>query len=407
MCSDFAELASRVLRGDGVDEAIERLASGGVPAVRAVLDRRGSLPPRRDRRDSEDDLGAALWAIARRDPDALVEVLREGDDDDTLRLVRALGASQADVAVDALLELLAHRDQGVRASTAHALRTIGTPRAVAPLAARLRDRSANVRWEGLKWIDEYLPDRTELAVREYLAREDLPPGAVRIATGALARYEARATAQPGRGQRAALDPAMMVLVQTLIDGTDDLDIQDQLVEGGAAGARALREGFGLPLPPDRRPQDVRQELGDTLQLLAMDDLPSLLKVLHEGGDGAAHLAEALYSHSEDASVQALVALLASPSPHDRWSAVWSLSKAGTPGAVEPLLQRLGDPSLPVRVAAVVAVAVHCPAGADDALRELLQRSDLVPAEVQAARAALSKAADSAESRPTKPPRRPR
>jgi HEAT repeat protein len=149
---------------------------------------------------------------------------------------------------------------------------------------------------------------------------------------------------------------------------------------------------------------VRQELGDTLQLLAMDDLPSLLEVLREGGDGAAHLAQALYGHREDATVLALVELLASTSPHDRWSAVWSLSKAGTPGAVEPLLDRLRDPSLPVRVAAVVAVAVHRPAGATDALQALLRRPDLVPAEVQAARAALETEAAEAKAPPASPPR---
>lgn len=217
----IAAIVRAVAEGTAAPAERARLSRAGVAAVRALLDCAAN-PPGRHLRDVDDDLMDALHAIARRDPQSLIDVLSVRDDQ-AHRLAFALGSSKKRAAVDALLGLLAHRDAGVRAAAAGSLARIGTKRALAPLPALLRDRSDKVRWQALTAIEAHLRPGVESLVEEYLDRTDLLPGGVRIACSILARLDA-GSASPAAAAAAAAygrrdDETVAALLRVLDDGS--------------------------------------------------------------------------------------------------------------------------------------------------------------------------------------------
>ncbi|HWN67872.1 MAG TPA: HEAT repeat domain-containing protein [Haliangium sp.] len=346
---DLTACVRRLVRGQEAHGDLERLACGGAAAVRAIFDTKESLSSR-DYRDVSADLDGALWAIARKDPEAVITVLGERPER-AASLARALGGA-GDAVVEALIGLLGHRDGDVRASAARSLGLIGTPRALAPMPALLADRVHGVRWAALEAIAEHLPPEAEEALTAYLTRKDLPPGALRIAAEAVAALEWRRLG-PTPPRRRAVRGKVAANVRKLVAG----ELQPTAFLGnGAPAVRALLDGQRLPIPPGRRRADVAQALHSALQVIVARDPGALLAVLEERPEAAAHIARALEFVTGEGVEAALVTLLDHEDPVARLCSVAALARHDTPRALEAIRRLCDDPSLGVRLVATQATA---------------------------------------------------
>lgn len=350
---DLTACARRLLRGQSAHGDLERLARGGAAAVRAILDTREPLSSR-DYRDVSADVDHALGAIAREEPEAVIEVLGERPER-AASLARALG-SAGDAAVEALIGLLGRRDGDVRASAARSLGLIGTPRALAPVPALLADRAGGVRWAALAAIAEHLPPEAEEPLTVYLARKDLMPGELRMAAEALAALEWRRLGPAPPRRRAARGKAAED-VRALVAG----ELPPTAFLGhGAAAVRALLDGQRLPVPAGRRRADVAQALHHALQVIAARDPDALLAMLEERPEAGAHIARALELVTGARVEAALVALVEHEDPLARLCAVAALARHDTPRALAAIRRLRDDPCLGVRLVAMQAAAARAP-----------------------------------------------
>lgn len=178
-----------IVEGDDVTTAFAALADSGARGVGAILEARARpWPQHRDYRDLDADFSAALTWIAGRNPQPLVDALRD-DGAPTEALIWALGCSEHPDATDALIEALGHRDKSVRWAAVVGLGRTHPPRALDPLLSRLRDRSSTVRRSALTTVAGYPDPRIVPALEAYRDRyEPLLLGEERTIADVLERY---------------------------------------------------------------------------------------------------------------------------------------------------------------------------------------------------------------------------
>lgn len=136
---------------------VRRLAKHGRPALDALL-KLLKRPPKfeMDPRDLLDSVGSLLSAIARTDPDAVVDrldaLLNHGST--WLNVYDALGNAKGRRSLDALLVGLKDSSKYGRDAAARALLQRKSKKAVPALIEALRDRSNTVRWTIVTAMEE-------------------------------------------------------------------------------------------------------------------------------------------------------------------------------------------------------------------------------------------------------------
>lgn len=151
--SQVAELIEVVFRKGAYlkenERTVRRLAKLGRPALDALLELL-KRPPKieMDPRDFLDSVGSFLSAIARTDPDAVVDRLDDLLDQGPtwLYVYDALGNAKGRRSLDALIAGLKDESQYARDAAARALVKRKSKKAISALIEALRDRSNTVRW---------------------------------------------------------------------------------------------------------------------------------------------------------------------------------------------------------------------------------------------------------------------
>jgi len=181
------QLRRRVAEGGDEGDA-RALAAGGAEAVGAVLraSERGA-PEGRDFRDWEGDLGQILARIAEVDPTPILAEL-EARPEHARKLLWALGGSEHERAVAALLEALSHRKAEIRWVAVHGLAKNRARPVVTALADRMvNDRSTKVRFAALEALSSFEDLSVLGPLEEFLDRRAHLAGEVRIASKAIER----------------------------------------------------------------------------------------------------------------------------------------------------------------------------------------------------------------------------
>jgi HEAT repeat protein len=369
-----------------------------------------------------------------------------GDPDSEVRAAaaEALGSQASPEAVPPLLGRLDDPAPVVRIQIAVALARLGDGRAVVPLVGKVQDSSADVRQAVVRALGDLGEGRAApslvLALRDQVddVRRDALEALGRMRAGdavdAIAPFVAdrsptlRAAALEALGRIASAD-AVRVLVRALGTGDDaggGLDhtpLRDALVAAGPAATAAL-EALLSGSPSSAEAASAAWVLGAmharaqaaaivaalrrgvlpsaaALHALAgagtSADVPVVLEFLEDPSPSvrgeALGAASALLDpdHPDGRAVEPLEAMLRSPRllPEERARIASLLGRTGAPRAAPLLssLSRMTDPAL--RDAAIDALGVLGPAGADDALLAALESPD--PGERLRAAVALSEA----------------
>jgi HEAT repeat protein len=355
-----------------------------------------------------------------------------GDPDSEVRAAaaEALGSQASPEAVPPLLGRLDDSAPVVRIQIAVALARLGDGRAVVPLVGKVQDSSADVREAVVRALGDLGDPRAApslvLALRDQVdeVRRDALEALGRMRAGdavdAIAPFVAdrsptlRAAALAALGRIASVD-AVRVLVRALGTGDDaggGLDhtpLRDALVASGPVATAALAALLsGSPSPAEgasaawvlgamhAHAQAAvlvgalrRGVLAPPAALHALAgagtsaDVPVVLEFLEdpspfvrgEALGAAAALLDPV--HPDGRAVEPLEAMLRSPRllPEERARIASLLGRTGAPRAA-PLLSSLSQMTEPaLREAAIEALGVLGPAGADDALLAALESPD--------------------------------
>jgi HEAT repeat protein len=171
----------------------ERLGKCGQLGVDAVLDalegKHGLPPKRRHPRDVHEGLVGGLYAIAKVNPDPLINTLNRRPEH-ARDLIWALGGSGHVAAVKKLLEYAKHQDMWVRWAAVEGLVRCGKQHSLLqPLLDALRDRSDMVRYSALQGLVKVADHTAIEPLKRYLASKRLSPGGKRLASELLAKLE--------------------------------------------------------------------------------------------------------------------------------------------------------------------------------------------------------------------------
>jgi HEAT repeat protein len=301
---------------------------------------------------------------------ALIEALKDDDEDVRRAAAGALGEIGDPQAVPALIEALKDDDEYVRRAAVGALGKIGDLQAVPALLEALKDRDEYVRWAavgalgeiGMLAVSAVLEAlkaevwRVRLAVARALGEIGVP--AVPALLDALKAEEWRVRQVAGALGKIGEQQAVPALIQALKDENENVR---------EAAARALRKIGGphaLPALLEALKDDdwrVREAAAGALRKIGdRQALPALLEALKDEEWWMRRAAA--WALGEIGDRQALPALIQALKDEDlrvRQAAAWALGEIGDPQAVPALMEALKDSGGWVRqeVAEVAAEAL--------------------------------------------------
>ena len=319
-----------------------------VPAIRALVDRLTD--------GSEDVRMAAAWALGkmrantRASIDALIDALNDSEPHVRERASQALTSIDSEEAIEALTKALHHEREPGREGAAQALRGIGA-RAVCALPTLIENldgRGGQVRKAVVEAIASMGPLALPALPNILLALHDSDEAVRRQALLALARIKPQLTSaeateiikllrdsSPEIRDRAAhvlasLGPSVIAMLRHALRSNDDL------IRYGAT--QALKETGAHIIEPD-----LAEKLGDPSELVRL---------------GAAQALEVVADCLSSELVDALIAALGDENEDVRQQATRVLRHVGRSGqrAIRPLLERLTDNNVSVRLGAAQALA---------------------------------------------------
>ncbi len=406
-----AEAAIR-LRAVGATEAVAswlnapdvRLRRKACDVARALPSDRAVAPLARTLSDPDPEVrAAAAEALGHQSPgDAVPPLLGRLDDPAPavrVQIVAALARLGDERAVVPLTGKVQDSSADVRQAVARALGDLDDPRASPALALALRDQSDEVRHDALSALGRMRAADAVDAIAPFVA--DRSPTLRTAAFGALGRIASSEAVRVLIGALGAADDAAGSLERTAV--------RDALVSAGGAAVPQLHALLvASPSPQEaasaawvfgelhaaaQTPTIVaalrRGMLPPAVALHALaqvgsaSDVPVVLEfvadpspiVRREALGAAAALLDP--NHPDGRAVEPLAAVLrgSAPSPEERAQIATLLGRTGAPRAAPLLAALVHAPEGGLRTAAIDALAMLGPAGADTALLEALGSSD--------------------------------